>query len=296
MTDLEAYEPTPGKTGRPQGWAILRLYKIFQEMRGREGKQDTCGVIYQAEALRENRGRQGKSMIQKRVRLLATVAMCLTLLLGSARAVEQGYTVFHGDREKPAVALTVDDCYDIERVTEILNLCQAQGVPVTFFVVGSALRDADTEVWLRALELRCEIGNHTWSHPKLPELDARRIQEQLSRTQTRLDEVLGGHYPMQVMRPPYGSLAQNPHHKSDGWVVNAIAKAGYLHAVRWDVSQTDPDQAMKDVENGSILLYHANAKDVRCLEQLIPTLREKYACVTVSELLGLETPAYESAL
>lgn len=240
MTDLEAYEPTPGKNGRPQGWAILRLYKISQEMRGREGKQDICGVIYQAEALRENRGRQGNSMIQKRVRLLATVAMCLTLLLGSARAVEQGYTVFHGDREKPAVALTVDDCYDIERVTEILNLCQAHRVPVTFFVVGSALRDADTEVWLRALELGCEIGNHTWSHPKLPELDARRIQEQLSRTQTRLDEVLGGHYPMQVMRPPYGSLAQNPHHKSDGWVVNAIAKAGYLHAVRWDVSQTDP--------------------------------------------------------
>lgn len=57
MTDLEAYEPTPGKTGRPQGWAILRLYKISQEMRGREGKQDICGVIYQAEALRENRGR-----------------------------------------------------------------------------------------------------------------------------------------------------------------------------------------------------------------------------------------------
>lgn len=45
MTDLEAYEPIPGKTGRPQGWAILRLYKISQEMRGREGKQDICGVI-----------------------------------------------------------------------------------------------------------------------------------------------------------------------------------------------------------------------------------------------------------
>lgn len=143
-------------------------------------------------------------MIQKRVRLLATVAMCLTLLLGSARAVEQGYTVFHGDREKPAVALTVDDCYDIERVTEILNLCQAHRVPVTFFVVGSALRDADTEVWLRALELGCEIGNHTWSHPKLPELDARRIQEQLSRTQTRLDEVLGGHYPCRSCARPTG--------------------------------------------------------------------------------------------
>lgn len=114
----------------------MRLYKISQEMRGREGKQDICGVIYQVEALRENRGRQGNSMIQKRIKLLATVAMCLTLLLGSARAVEQGYTVFHGDREKPAVALTVDDCYDIERVTEILNLCQAQGGAGDFLCGG----------------------------------------------------------------------------------------------------------------------------------------------------------------
>ena len=108
--------------------------------------------------------------------------------------------------------------------------------------------------------------------------------------------MLGFPCAMQVMRPPYGTLSQDPHKKSDIWVVEAIEEAGYLHAVRWDVSQTDPDQAIKDVKNGSILLYHANAKDVRCLEQLIPTLRENYACVTVSELLGLETPAFESDL
>ena len=77
-------------------------------------------------------------------------------------------------------------------------------------------------------------------------------------------------------------------------MVEAIEEAGYLHAVRWDVSQTDPDQAMKDVENGSILLYHANPKDVRCLRQLIPALLENYECVTVSELLYLTPPAYTS--
>ena len=52
--------------------------------------------------------------------------------------------------------------------------------------------------------------------------------------------------------------------------------------------------AMKDVENGSILLYHANAKDVRCLRQLIPALLENYECVTVSELLHLTPPVYTS--
>ena len=219
--------------------------------------------------------------------------LCPALFLTSASAVEPGYTVYHGSREEPRIALTVDDCYDIARVTEILDLCQRYGVPVTFFVIGGALRTEDAAVWERALALGCEIGNHTWGHPKLPDLDARGIQWQLNRTQERLDEVLGFRYPMQVMRPPYGSLSENPNRTSDGWVVDAIEKAGYLHAVRWDVSQTDPDKAIHDVENGSILLYHANIQDVRCLEQLIPVLLEEYACVTVSELLGLPAPVYQ---
>lgn len=40
---------------------------------------------------------------------------------------------------------------------------------------------------------------------------------------------------------------------------------------------------MDDVQNGSILLYHGRAKDIRCLEKLIPWLLEQgYECVTVS--------------
>ena len=44
-------------------------------------------------------------------------------------------------------------------------------------------------------------------------------------------------------------------------------------------------------QSGSILLYHANAKDVRCLRTLIPALQEAgYTLCTVSGLLGLDTP------
>lgn len=223
---------------------------------------------------------------------LLCMALCLLMLSGGAQAVEQGYTVFHGDRNRARIALTVDDCYDSEHVTEILDLCEAYGVPVTFFVIGNALKLDDREVWIRALDLGCEIGNHTWNHPRLPELNSRDIKKQLRRTQERLDDLLGFPYIMQVMRPPYGTLSEDPRKKSDIWVVEAIEEAGYLHAVRWDVSQTDPDKAVKDVENGSILLYHANPKDVRCLRQLIPELMQTYECVTVSELLDLTPPAY----
>ena len=96
---------------------------------------------------------------------------------------------------------------------------------------------------------------------------------------------------MQVMRPPYGRLSTDPDKKSDMRVVEAIEEAGYLHAVRWDVSQTDADKAIKDIANGSILLYHANRRDIRCLKKLIPAvLAMDYQCVTVSDLLDLPEP------
>lgn len=60
-------------------------------------------------------------------------------------------------------------------------------------------------------------------------------------------------------------------------------------ALKWDVSQTDANKAFHDVQSGSILLYHARAKDIRCLKGLIPRLLEQgYECVTVSELLGFD--------
>ena len=235
-------------------------------------------------------------MIHKSIRgcLLAALVGILLLPTGVG-AAPRGYTVFHGDRARPDIALTVDDCYRADVVAEILDLCEQYGVPVTFFVVGEALSLEDQALWRRALARGCELGNHTWGHPRLPDLTREQIEQTLGKTQEKLERVLGYPYDMQVMRPPYGSLSNNPVRTSDPWVVAAIEAAGYLHAVRWDVDQTDPTEALDEVANGSILLYHANPKDVRCLQALIPALLEQgYRCVTVSELLGLQAPVCDA--
>ena len=196
----------------------------------------------------------------------------------------------------PQIALSVDDCYSREHVTEILDLCEEYNIPVTFFVVGKALKTADQDLWQRALDLGCEIGNHTWAHSSLPTLNREKVKKTLTRTQEQLDKVLGYHYPMQLMRPPYGNLSSKKGKKSDMWVVESIYKAGYAHAVRWDVDTTDAKKALKNTQNGSILLFHANAKDVRCLTKLIPNLLDKgFECLTLSTLLGLEDPVPEEA-
>ncbi len=232
----------------------------------------------------------------KTIRTLVVLGVLLcTLQAPPAYAIREDFTVFHGDRAVPKIALTVDDCYDGDKVAAILDLCEQHGVPVTFFVIGKALKLDDRALWQRALDLGCEIGNHTWGHPRLPDLNAKQIKQSLTRTQEKLGKLLGYPYDMQVMRPPYGELSQKDGKKSDLWVVEAIAEAGYLHAVQWDVSQTNAKKALGDVQNGSILLYHANPKDIRCLKKLIPALLDAgYECVTVSELLGLPAPACDA--
>lgn len=220
--------------------------------------------------------------------LCFVLSMALLVSFSTAQAVEEGFTVFHGSRDEKRIAITVDDCYDSENLQAILDLCREYEIAVTFFVIGKALKMDDQPLWQDVLDAGCEIGNHTWSHARLPDLNSRDIKRQLSRTQEKLNTLLGYDYTMRVMRPPYGRLSENANKKSDLWVVEAIEAAGYKHAVRWDVSQTDPDKAIKQVQNGSILLYHANKKDVRCLKQLIPALLEQgYECVTVSALLNI---------
>ena len=238
-----------------------------------------------------------RSVSRRFLSVLLLLAMLLSPALGSAgTTVPEGFTVFHGDRDVPQIALSVDDCYSREHVTEILDLCEEYNIPVTFFVVGKALKTADQDLWQRALDLGCEIGNHTWAHSSLPTLNREKVKKTLTRTQEQLDKVLGYHYPMQLMRPPYGNLSSKKGKKSDMWVVESIYKAGYVHAVRWDVDTTDAKKALKNTQNGSILLFHANAKDVRCLTKLIPNLLDKgFECLTLSTLLGLEDPVPEKA-
>lgn len=93
--------------------------------------------------------------------IMLLLMMLLSPAVGSAGTVPEGFTVFHGSREVPQIALSVDDCYKREHVSEILDLCEEYNIPVTFFVVGKALKSEDQDLWQRALDLGCEIGNHT---------------------------------------------------------------------------------------------------------------------------------------
>ena len=130
--------------------------------------------------------------VSRRFLSVLLLAMLLSPALGSAgTTVPEGFTVFHGDRDVPQIALSVDDCYSREHVTEILDLCEEYNIPVTFFVVGKALKTADQDLWQRALDLGCEIGNHTWAHSSLPTLNREKVKKTLTRTQEQTGQGAG---------------------------------------------------------------------------------------------------------
>ena len=203
--------------------------------------------------------------------LLSILQSLLLFMPAGAGAVEPGFAVYHGSREEMRIAITVDDCYNVQCLADMLDLAQEHDIPLTFFTLGTALKTEGRALWQRVVDEGHEIGNHSYGHADLPYLQPKAALSQLTRTQDALDEVLGYHYPMQMMRPPFGHVT-NSNGVSNAWV---IEKAGYKRIVLWDVSQTDPDLALSAVQPGSILLYHTNFKDYHCLVKLIPALKER---------------------
>lgn len=221
--------------------------------------------------------------------------LCLALTCASCAALawDAPFLVRSGDREQKQVAVTIDDCFNIDYVRQAYELSVHYDVPITFFILGINLEEQDAALWQAIAASRCELGNHTYGHCDLPALDNNAIYNQVMRAQACLDETLGYHYPMQVFRPPYGHMNRN----GKKHVNSMIQTLGFEHAILWDVSQTDFDKCRSAVQNGSILLFHTNTLDLQCMEQLIPWLKEEgYELVTVSQMLGMEPVATSTDL
>ena len=145
----------------------------------------------------------------KRLLRLIALTLCMLLVAGTAFAVPPGFLVYHGDREQKRISITVDDCYDGNVLRMMHELCQEYDFPITWFVLGTQIRDEDKEVWESIIAHGSEIGNHTWKHPYLTRIKIHNARNQILLTQERLDELLGYHYPLRLLRPPFGYYQEN---------------------------------------------------------------------------------------
>ena len=232
-------------------------------------------------------------------KILALVLCLCALLTACCAAAEESedplgeFVIHHGDRSSSKIAITVDDCYKTatEWIRRDAELCREYGIGMTFFplVYTGCLEEKYRDLWQEVLDSGCEIGTHTTRHTKLGNRDYRTILSSLGGAQEALDRTLGYHYEIRWLRPPYGSIAGGKK-SSQQQVIKALRRYGFEHIVHWDVSETkNMEKALKNIRNGSILLFHAKKKDTRFLEKLIPELQARgFEMVTLSGMFGFD--------
>ncbi|MEU3184206.1 polysaccharide deacetylase family protein [Streptomyces sp. NPDC006923] len=192
-------------------------------------------------------------------------------------------------RQARCIALTFD-AGPSEDTPRLLDILKEKKVHATFFLLGKNHVVPHPDLVRRMAREGHEVGNHTWTHQRLTDLDADGIREELSRTQDAI-AALTGRTPT-LMRPPQG--------RTDREVSDVCRDLG-LAQVLW--SATAKDYATTDSQliedrildaagpDGIILLHDIYRGTVPAVPAIIDELKRRgYTFVTVPELLAPGVP------
>jgi peptidoglycan/xylan/chitin deacetylase (PgdA/CDA1 family) len=156
------------------------------------------------------------------------------------------------------IALTFDDGPS-EWTEPILDILAANDALATFFVIGSAVEER-VNTLERIVAEGHEIGNHTWSHPRLAShCDDQRVLGELERTNALLRRLLGS--------PPLRFRA--PHYDVDARVETLARSLGLVHTPG-DVTPPDWDERFSERVIATHVLQRARSGDVVGLHDGVP--------------------------
>jgi peptidoglycan/xylan/chitin deacetylase (PgdA/CDA1 family) len=202
-------------------------------------------------------------------------------------------TVWCGAPDQKAVALTFDDgpspVYTAQ-IMALLKLYQAHG---TFFVMGHRVEQYPGLV--QALfKAGHEVGNHSFSHPRLTKIAQLSREQELERTALDLN-LLGCPQSQGLFRPPYSAYDDR---------LKAYLAHTHRRLVLWSIDSGDwrglaapaiIKNVLSRVRNGAIIIFHDSCENARAdrhptveaLSIILPALKAAgYRMVTVSQLLN----------
>ena len=192
------------------------------------------------------------------------------------------------DPSKPMIAFAFDDGPVSSKSgtsgMRILKTLEKYKQHATFFYWGNKITDSNKNEIKYAAKIGCEIGNHTWTHTPLTDLDENQINAELEQCRTKLQEITG--ISSFLLRPPY--LAIDDKVKN---TVNVPMVTCSVDSRDWDngTYSSIVDRLMT-AKDGDIILMH-ETYDVTALavEHMVPYLLDKgYQIVSVSELAAMK--------
>jgi peptidoglycan/xylan/chitin deacetylase (PgdA/CDA1 family) len=217
--------------------------------------------------------------------VLGAAAVTLREVVNSSTFQLFGDYVARVETSEKVVALTFDDGPHPAHTPGVLAVLDEHQVKATFFMMGRNVERYPAVA--RDVRRRGhEIGNHSYSHPKLVLMSPRRVREEIERT----DELLRGigvsgdiHF-----RPPHASkFIVLP------WVLVQMNKLSVLGDVDPEEWKQRPaavmtESILRQVRPGSIIGLHdpMGRETLRTLQNILPALAARgYRFETVSALV-----------
>ena len=210
------------------------------------------------------------------------IIVCFVIGIKNICNIFQGYEspITRVDTKEKKVALTFDVAWGSDNIEEILDILDKHNIKVTFFLVGSWVDD--NEELVKEIHNRGhEIGNHSNTHSSFPDISKEEKIDEIVSTGNKIKEVTGED--VNLFRPPFGNI--------DKETMSICKSLGY-YTLKWDVDSGDwknigpmyvVERVSKNTRPGSIILFHANVKDVGTyLEASINNLEKKKYSMAVS--------------
>jgi peptidoglycan/xylan/chitin deacetylase (PgdA/CDA1 family) len=194
--------------------------------------------------------------------------------------------VSRGTGTRPEVALTFHGAGNTALASAILDVARTHHAQVTVMAVGNWLA-ANQPVAARILSDGSELGNHTWTHPVLRDLDRTHAYAEIYRCRTVIERLTGS---------PGRWFRQSGSRHSTPLIRELAGRAGYPVCLSYDIDSldwTDPGPSavvhnVRAATAGSIVSMHLGHPGT--LTALPEILRELDArglrAVTVSQLLA----------
>ncbi|WP_309396277.1 polysaccharide deacetylase family protein [Cerasicoccus maritimus] len=195
------------------------------------------------------------------------------------------------ETDQPYICLTFDDGPIAETSRSWLELLAQTDSRVTFFDLGKNVL-AEPELAKEVHAAGHEIGNHTMSHPHLPELSFNAVRAELTECQQLFSDAFGA--APTVFRAPFGE------HSDYVWtVLKELGLPSILGRGHDDWSPNATVEGItenytKGVQAGDIFILHTwQTKTLAAMPEMIRRYHAQgFQLVTISELLAAGQPVY----
>lgn len=193
-----------------------------------------------------------------------------------------------GPAEGNRIALTFDDGPTPGVTDRILDELRRRNIHATFFMIGERVAAAP-DLARRVVAEGHEVGNHSFTHPKLNALPDIQVDLEIQKTQDIIHEILD--YRPICFRPPYLAFRKDQAPISHGKGLKIIC--GDVNSKDW--AQPGEEAIVTNIRSatkaGSIIICHdMHAQTANCVGQILDELRHRdFIFVTCSELVGYVT-------